>query len=157
MKALIPILAFSLAGCAHLHHAQVGQIDNRTSSVVAIPFEIKLSETGVSVEEAGKIARAADTRSGRDAGNVAAIIGLFQMGPRTGNPVYDSRYAEKVVYQIHEKCPSGNVTGLMSVRETRKYPVISGEIVKITGYCLKNREPASAALPEAQPLEGEIE
>jgi len=35
----------------------------------------------------------------------------------------------------------------MSIRETRKYPVISGEIVKITGACLRNRTPASLPLP----------
>lgn len=137
------VAALAITGCAHLHHAQVGQVDNRTAKAVAIPFEIKVSETGVSVEEAGRIARATNSNAGDRGGNIAAIIGLFQMGPRTGNPIYDARYAEKVVYQIHEKCPSGNVTGLMSIRETRKYPVISGEIIKITGYCLKAREPAS--------------
>ncbi|MES2963575.1 MAG: hypothetical protein V4760_06765 [Bdellovibrionota bacterium] len=153
MKLILPILAMALSGCAHLHHTQVGQVDNR-SSTVAIPFEIKVSETGVAVEEAGKIARAANTKGGDNAAGLATLISLFQMGPRTGNPVYDARYAEKVVYQIHEKCPSGNVTGLMSIRETRKYPVISGEIIKITGYCLKAREPAS--VNEEPVLEGEI-
>jgi hypothetical protein len=64
------------------------------------------------------------------------LIGLFQMGPQTGNPVYSKDYARNLMQLIYEKCPSGKVTGLTSVRESRKYPVISGEIVKVTGFCL---------------------
>lgn len=142
-------LAALLSGCAVLHKVQVGQIDNRNGPV-AVPFEIKLSETGVSVEEIGAAARLANRHAGRDAAGVAAIIALFQTGPRTGNPVYDEHYAEKLIYQLHEKCPSGRVTDLMSIREMRKYPAISGEIVKVTGYCLKDRRPAS------EPTEGEM-
>jgi len=133
--------AFSLlfSGCAILHHVQVGQIDNRTDTVTAIPFEILMSEAGVSTQEIGAIARSANTKQGDQAAGIAEIIALFQMGPRTGNPVYSERYAEKLIYEIHQKCPTGRVTGLMSIREMRKYPVISGEIVKVTGYCLKDR------------------
>lgn len=133
--------AVALSGCAFLHHVQVGQIDNRGDDV-RVPFEIMMSETGVSTEEIGRIARASQTRAGDDAAGVAGLVSLFQMGPRTGNIVYNERYAERLVYLIHEKCPSGRVTGLMSVREMRKYPVISGEIVKVTGYCVKARKAA---------------
>lgn len=129
---------FLFSGCAVLHHVQVGQIDSRGSDAF-IPFEVMVSETGVDVQEAGRIARATETKQGDRLGDLAAIISLFQMGPRTGAPVYNQGYAEKVVYQIYEKCPSGRVTGLMSIREMRKYPVISGEIVKITGYCRKSK------------------
>ena len=132
--------ALSLSSCAHLHHAQLGQIDNR-SDMVGIPFEIKLSEMGVSTEEAGHIARALGAKGANEA---AALIGLFQMGPRTGNLVYDEHYAENLIYQIYKECPSGQVTDLMSVRETRKYPVISGEIIKVTGTC---RRAKTAAAP----------
>lgn len=131
---------FLLSGCAILHHVQVGQIDNRDSQV-AIPFEILMSETGVNTQEVAAAAHAisrANNGNG-DAGRAVAILGLFQMGPRTGNLTYNPRYAEKLVYQIYEKCPSGNVTGLMSIREMRKYPMVSGEIVKLTGYCRKTR------------------
>jgi hypothetical protein len=122
----------------------VGQIDNRAASA-AVPFEILISETGVSIEEAGKIAASFQTRQGNDAAGIAGLIALFQTGPKTGKPVYNHRYAERVVYQIHEKCPNGRVTGLMSIRETRSYPVVSGEIVKLTGYCLRDRQPASVS------------
>ena len=153
MKHIFTLLFFiAFSGCAVLHHVQLGQIDNRAGTV-AVPFEILMSETGVSVEEAGQIARATSTGAGDAAAGIAGVIALFQMGPRTGLPVYNERYAEKLVYQIHEKCPSGRVTGLMSIREMRKYPVVSGEIVKLTGFCLKTRSPASKVSESA---EGEL-
>jgi hypothetical protein len=132
-------LAGLLSSCAFLHHYQLGDIDSRNEKQVWIPFDIKMSEVGVSAEEIGGIARAAQTRGGDDVSNVAAVVSLFQMGPRTGNPVYDARYAEKLIYEIYQKCPSGRITGLTSIREMRKYPVISGEIVKVTGFCAKDR------------------
>ena len=139
---LFCFLSFTLlSGCAVLHHVQIGQIDNR-SAFAQVPFDIKVSETGISTEDAGNIAKSMNSRSGDDAAGLMQIIAIFQMGARTGNPIYDVHYAEKLIYQIHEKCPSGKVTGLMSIRETRKYPVISGEIIKITGYCLRARTTA---------------
>lgn len=152
---LVPFLIATsmglLSGCAHLHHVQVGQIDNR-NALIDVPFEVLMSETGVSTEEIGAIARATRTGAGKDAGNVAAIIGLFQMGPRTGNPVYNERYAEKLVYEIYRKCPSGRVSNLVSIREMRKYPVISGEIVKVTGVCREARTTAQLSKSEGTSL-----
>ncbi len=132
-------LFFSL-GCAQLHHVQVGEIDNRTSFVKQ-PFDIKVSETGINVQEIGAVSRALlRERAGERAQTLAGIVGLFQMGPRTGNPVYVKDYTKTLVRVLYEKCPSGRITGLTSIRETRKYPVVSGEIVKVTGYCLVPRE-----------------
>lgn len=136
------ILTLSLSGCAVLHHVQVGDVDSR-QNYAWIPFDVMVSETGVSAEEIGKLARATETQAGRDAGGIADAVAMFQIGPRTGKPVYNERYAERLIYLIHEKCPSGRVTGLMSVREMKNYPAISGEIVKVTGYCLRPR-PAAA-------------
>ena len=65
---------------------------------------------------------------------------MFQMGPRTGNPVYNERYAEDLLFLIKQKCPNGRVSGLTITREqSERYPVISGEIVKVTGHCLRKR------------------
>lgn len=145
MKLLpyVVIVPWLLSGCAFLYHVQVGSVDARTQSQVWIPFEIKMSEVGVSTEEIGAIARASNSRAGDDAAGIAGLIALFQMGPRTGNPTYNERFAEKLVYEIYQKCPSGRVSGLMSIREFRKYPVISGEIVKVTGFCGKDRVKAT--------------
>lgn len=122
--------------CAQLHHVQLGEIDNNPKFVQK-PFEIKISEIGVDIQEAGRITKAiAGRNSNNEAEKIANLIALFQMGPRTGAPVYVKDYAKNLIQLVYEKCPSGRVTGLASIRETRKYPVISGEIVKLTGYCL---------------------
>lgn len=142
-KALIlSIVMFLFSGCAVLHHVQVGHIDNRDNQV-QIPFEVLMNEVGVSTEEIGALAKLSNTKGGDQVADAAAILSLFQMGPRTGHLTYNPRYAEKLVYEIHQKCPSGQVTGLVSIREMRKYPAISGEIVKVTGFCRKNRVQAS--------------
>lgn len=99
-----------------------------------------VSEVGVNTEEAGRVARGVmQSESARQTiRDVEAVIALFQQGPRTGNPVYVEGYAEKLIYEIYEKCPSGKITGVTSIRETRKYPVISGEIVKVSAYCVES-------------------
>lgn len=133
--------ALLATGCAQLHHVQLGDIHSPTGYVKK-PFDIKVSETGVNLEEIGAAARVLgrNTKGGQAVERAAAIVGLFQMGPRTGNPVYVKDYAKNLVQAIYEKCPSGDVSGLVSIRETRKYPIVSGEIVKITGYCLIRKE-----------------
>ena len=129
-----------LSGCAVLHHVQLSDIDNR-SQFVLVPIEVKVSEMGFDIGEAKGIAQGVMTNS-RDrqgAGDIAAAIQAFQMGPRTGAPVYSDKYAEKLIYQLHTQCPSGKITGVQSTRESREYPVIKGEIVKITGFCLREK------------------
>ena len=135
-KNLIKVLALttSLFGCAILHKTQISEIDN---SGKLTPFEFKVSETGVDLSEITRIQRGLfDSKDANKVGDAAAIIGLFQMGPRTGNAVFNENYAVDLYKVLHSQCPNGEVTGVTAIRETRKYPVISGEIVKIKGYCL---------------------
>lgn len=129
IKAVL-ITAFS--SCAILHHVQVGSIDNRTDQETLVPFDIKLSEYGVSTEDIGRIAQATQSDALQ---SIAAVVSLFQFGPSTGNIVYNEKYAENLIQEIYAKCPTGHITGLISIREMRKYPVISGEIIKVTGFC----------------------
>lgn len=141
MQKQIGLLVFLLllSSCAQLHHVQIGEITSHPEYIQK-PFDIKISEAGINIGEASQISKVfLDKNKHEGADRIAAIIGLFQMGPRTGNPVYTKDYAKNLVQVIYEKCPSGKVTGLMSVRESRKYPIVSGEIVKITGYCLIKR------------------
>ncbi|MGZ3744912.1 MAG: hypothetical protein ACXWRE_09715 [Pseudobdellovibrionaceae bacterium] len=141
MKKLFILFALSLSGCAVLHHVQLSDIDNRSSKFAMVPIEVKVSEMGVDLGDAKSIAQAtlANQRDRQSAGDIASIIQSFQMGPHTGAPVYSDKYAEKLIYQLHTQCPSGKITGVQSVRESREYPVIKGEIVKITGYCLREK------------------
>lgn len=134
----LSIAICSLASsCAALHHVQVGELNNDPKYALR-PFELKVSETGVDFEEAGKVAKALNgSKTGRsDIDKVNGYIQMFQQGPRTGNPVFSDSYAKNIVNDLYKECPSGKITGVTSIRETRKYPVISGEIVKVKGYCM---------------------
>lgn len=123
-----------LASCAIKHHVQVGDIERKPGKKLK-PFEVLISETGVNIEEAGKVISAL-TKDNDRASEIAKTVAMFQMGPRTGNHVFNEKYADVVPELILKKCPSGKVTGLLMIRETNKYPVVSGEIIKVTGYCL---------------------
>ena len=130
-------LSLLVSSCAQLHHVQISDIDNRQSS--GAPFSVKVSETGVNLQEAASVAKSMtrNKKAREDIDNLESIIALFQMGPRTGNMVFDVTYAEGILDLVKSECQSGKITGLTSIRETRKYPVISGEIIKINGYCLQ--------------------
>ena len=126
-------------GCTKLHSVQLGNIDSQTL-LTSQPFEIKVNEIGVNTEEAVAIAEAIATATGHgeEVSAIGDIIELFQMGPRTGNPVFNVKYTDRIADTLRQECPSGRITGLMSIRETAEYPVISGEIVRLVGYCMKD-------------------
>lgn len=144
LKFLLPLLMMATSGCAVLYHVQISDLDNRTSTNSMVPFDIMVSETGVDVGQVGNmLGRNNDTKGGRQVDQLTKTIQAFQMGPRTGMPVFTDKYAEKIIYKIHQACPSGQVTGVVSVRENRQYAAISGEIVKVTGFCMRTRKPSS--------------
>lgn len=147
MKKIVCGVSIFLSGCAVLHHYQLSEIDNRPGATLT-PVEVKVSETGVDLREAKAISQAllSNPNDKKNAGSIADTIALFQIGPRTGAPVYSETYAEKLIYQVHSQCPTGKLTGLVSIRESREYPIIKGEIVKIQGFCLQHRSPSSVEL-----------
>lgn len=135
---LLPIL-FLLQSCAIIHHVQIGEIRHKKNHV-KMPFELKVSETGFDVKEAGDLAQSLSGSSeDTTAKKIADAIGMFQMGPRTGKPIYNDKYADNLAKAIYQKCPSGDITGLTMIREMASYPVVSGEIIKIKGYCLQRK------------------
>ncbi len=130
-------MALSLmTGCAVLHSVQLGEID---SSVVleGRRFEIKVNELGFDVEGVLAAAEAIAIKSDGSDSVLADIYALSNMGPRTGLPVYNDEYSDGIIDRLRKECPSGQISGLMSIRESAEYAVISGEIVKIVGYCAK--------------------
>ena len=145
MKLLSLSFFLLLNACAFMHHTQVGDVD---SDVVLTGqrFEVLVSEMGFDFEEAANIgANIVDMgtvltkgKAGDKGGTLKKIqemLALFQMGPKTGNTVFSPSYADKIFEILKAKCPDGRISGLTSIRETTKYPVVSGEIVKIIGYC----------------------
>jgi len=126
-------------GCAVLHATQLGEIDSN-AVVNGARFEIKVSEMGLNTDEAVAIAETIAEFSGKgeEVSTIGDIIALFQMGPKTGNPVFRDNYSDKIATLLAQECPSGNISGLVSIRESANYPVVSGEIVRLTGYCFKD-------------------
>jgi len=123
-------------GCAVLHHVQIGEIDNRPAAHVKA-VEMKVSETGIDLNDASLMSKALLNKNASNSVNDAlAIVGLFQMGPRTGAPVYTIAYIKDLSKELKSQCMNGTLTGIEGIRETRKYPIISGEIVKVKALCI---------------------
>lgn len=137
---LILFSCFLCSSCAVLHNVQIGEIESSTE-MVATPFEIKVSEFGIDLNDVKAISNAAMSKGDANRSNDALqALQYFQMGPHTGAGVYSIAYVDHMERKIRQQCPSGRITGLMSIRESAQYPVIKGEIVKIKGYCLKNQK-----------------
>jgi len=133
MKSLILgtvscVVTFS--GCMTLHRTSIGDIASGGRK-----FEIEITDIGINLESTSKaIGRA--TKKSKQVGQVQNMIGLFQWGPRTGNPVYNIGTWSKLGEKILEQCPSGNVHSLVSNREFRNFHYGSMEGVRVTGYCM---------------------
>lgn len=129
LPCLVVLFAPSL-GCASLHAYDIGETD---LSRPTRPIEVAVDETGISIQQATAVAAAVgDRKKAKRAGTIAELLNY---GPNTGNSVLDPKYADGVVAELYRQCPSGRITGVISVRESRSYPVISGEIVKIKALC----------------------
>lgn len=137
MKFIILLSFILLSSCAVLHSTQISDVDSN-AVMKGKRFEILLSETGVNLQEATNIAQALtqDQKTRDDMKAINDIIAMFQMGPRTGNMVFNDTYPDSVIPLLMQNCTSGKISGLMSIRETNKYPVVSGEIIRLVGYCL---------------------
>ena len=124
-----------LAACARLDHVQIGEIDQTQGTL--IPFTVQVSEFGFEAAAAAELGRAVSKgRTAEQFQQLRDILALMNMGPRTGNPVYDEEYADKVLDYIYAECPTGKITGLTSVREAKSFGAVSGEIVRLSGFCI---------------------
>lgn len=124
------------AGCARLDHVQIGSIDQSQGELV--PVSVRLSETGFDATAAAEIGRIAS--SGKTAENfkqLRDILALLNMGPRTGNPVFDDTYAQRLQEYLLVECPGGRLTGIRAIREAKSAGPVSGEIVGVDAYCIR--------------------
>lgn len=136
VKGLLLFGVLICSGCARLDHFQISDIDQTHGRLT--PVSIKVSDTGFdAAATAGIASEVATSESAQDSlGDLAAILALVNMGPRTGNPVYNDHYAEQLLMQLKQQCSSGNITGIRSVREATSYGPVSGEIVRIDADCI---------------------
>jgi len=101
-KTLLLGIALGLStGCAILHQFQLSSIDSNTV-LNGQKFEIIVSETGVNLQEATDAAKLFTQNQGtRDQmQEIQNFIALFQMGPRTGNMVFNEKYADSIMRAI---------------------------------------------------------
>jgi hypothetical protein len=171
--AISAALLFLAGGCAQLYRVQLGEIDNRPAAR-SFPVEVQVSEMGFSAQELADLTRGSgvavgsagggrirlggtspgETRGSNPVSDIADTIALFQIGPRTGKPVYNSGYAERIIQDLMSKCPGGSLTAVMSIREAREAPVVSGEIVRVRAIC---RVLAESTQPNSQRRSGGLQ
>jgi len=125
-----------LAGCARLDHVQISDIDQSQGTLR--PISVKVSEFGVELAVVADVTSrlASNQNTQKYVKELRDILALINMGPRTGNPVYNDNYAENVLEQLYVQCPTGKLTGLRSIREAKSYGPVSGEIVRLDAYCI---------------------
>lgn len=131
-------IAWLPQSCAYLHSVMLSDVEPRSKS--STPIDVKVSENTVNFEELAAI--------GKNLGKIDKLKGLgkasdalelyttfFQWGPRTGTPVFNAYYAQVVPDLLQAKCPGGRVTNILSIRESREYPVVKGEVIRIQALC----------------------
>lgn len=129
-------ILLTFLSCAFVHKHQVQDINHKI--LKGKKFEFMLSEVGVEVAEGVRIlgALSNNRNTNSSAQSVAGVIELFQMGPRTGRPIYNLNFTNKLTEKIITACGKQEVSGLTFLREMNKYPVVSGELIKVSGYCI---------------------
>ena len=137
MRRYFALIAVGLlTACARLDHVQIGDIDQSQGTLT--PFTVQISEFGFEAAAAAEIGRiATEGQASQQFQTIRDILALINMGPRTGNPVFSDDYAEKIMNYIYAECPTGKMTGLTSIREAKGFGPVSGEIVRISGYCIR--------------------
>ncbi|MDQ3231805.1 MAG: hypothetical protein M3Q07_08300 [Pseudobdellovibrionaceae bacterium] len=136
---LAALCLFWNSGCAVLYKVQLSDMER---SARGRPVSVKVSENTVDFGEVASIAkglgRSAGSRGMQNVGKAAeAYQTLFQFGPRTGAPVYNEFYAREIPERLAAECKNGYLTNVMSIRESREYPVVKGQIVRIDALCMQ--------------------
>lgn len=129
-----------VSGCAVLHKVQLSDIEGENRG---FPIRVLISENTINLVELGKLAKFAGelgkSRGAESLGDVfETYTMLFQWGPKTGTPVYNELYARDIPERLMKACPGGRVTDISSIRESREYPVVKGEVIRIDARCIPN-------------------
>jgi len=139
----VGMIAFLQVSCAVLHRVQFSDM-NKISGGKKTPISIKASETTIDLLEVGtaskSLGKALGNKGAQQAGSAFELVSFFlQFGPKTGTPVFNDRYARDIPEKLSQTCSGGTLTEIVSVRETRSYPVVKGEIVRVDGICVRHR------------------
>ena len=117
---------------------QIGAIDN---TVAGVPINVVITDIGV---DAAKVARRMEQivqfNKKKKNNTVSNAISMFQVGPKTGAPVYDEHWGEHLLKELHLKCPSGRLKNVHSRRLSTDYgdTGVTKEIVVVDAICLRD-------------------
>ena len=104
-------------GCSSLHMFQQDDIDQSNGALT--PFELQVSQLGFNTKDVGELG---SNFGGQKVSNrfktLELLVYLSNMGPKTGYPVFTEPHANKLLDHLMEECPSGDITGLSSLRES---------------------------------------
>ena len=130
--------ALLLDSCARLHHTMLSDVESANQRAQKI--DIKVSETTIDFKELAKFTKsAAILTKAKNLGRVADAVDtytmLFQFGPRTGAPVFNAYYARPIPELLQAKCAGGRLSNIVSIRESREYPIVKGEVIRIQALC----------------------
>lgn len=125
MRCLVAFLFTQMLGCAHLHHVQIGEIDNREHDNVK-RFEIDMGRARINTDN---ILYDLSSRGYN-------LLSVFSMGPRTGTPGGTAGISGELLERLIEACPSGHITGLTTTRESVNYGYAANESVRVSGFCI---------------------
>ena len=100
-KAVLSLFVLFTTSCAYVYRVDLGEIDDRREFDKTY-FEVIVSELGVNTEEAVRLLGAFSGASEKEQKKTSDLIKLFQMGPITGNPVYNETYAENILLLIQQ-------------------------------------------------------
>jgi hypothetical protein len=127
------------SGCAVLYKVQLSDIEHTARGK---PVSVKVSEMTVDFGEAarvaGRLGAAAGSRGMQSIGRAgSAYESYFQFGPKTGTPVFNEFYAREIPERLTAECKAGYLTNIISIRESRDYSFIKGQIVRVDATCVQ--------------------
>jgi hypothetical protein len=136
MRWIILLALVVSSGCARLDRVQIGDIDQSQGELVEI--EVQLSELGLNLAQVAELGRVATQgKTSQQFKELRNILALVNMGPNTGNPVFNDTYAQRLQEYLLVKCPSGRLTSIRSVREAKGFGPVTGEIVGVKADCIR--------------------
>lgn len=135
MRRCFFLLTFlNLCSCSSLYVFHQDEIDQSSGSL--FPFNIKVSQLGLNPKDmsSANVLFSSDEVASRFKA-LALLLSLSNMGPKTGLPVFSFVDANQLLDYLMLECPTGEITGLSSIRESISYIFFSKEIIAIKGFC----------------------
>ena len=132
---LLSIIA--LIGCTRVHHVHIGAIDHTQRG---LPIEVVIDSIGVDAAQVARTVESITQRGQKKSDKLSDTIALFQMGPKTGAPVYDPHWGERLMRELHQKCPSAKLRNIHTQRLSTDYgnTGTTRELLIVRALCIRD-------------------